>query len=519
MKHIVRHAALGSVAALAVGAMMLPAPVAAQDNNTLRVGMYSKTPARGNPYGGGGVPSIYWWDPLFDGMTRVNKEGVVTPWLAESWKLVDNTTWHFKLKPNLEFSNGAKIDADAVVGSFAWALSDEGRATSGGRELREIERVTKVDNLTVEIKTKAPAPLTPGTLQRAYILEPKHLKDVGIPGYTANPVTSGGYKVVRWTDNDAEYTVFDKSWRPGKIRTLRFVELPEAASRLQAITSKQIDLAVTVAPDDIKQVRDAGQVVHVFGAPNIMNFVMFTKDFKGRWGAKGTPFADKRVRMAANMSIDRQSIVDNLLGGVTSPANQPANPSTFGYNPSLPQYKYDPVAAKKLLADAGYPNGFEFTLDCPNNRYINDEDICKAVVSMWARLGLKVNLNAMPRATYFAKIQKFDTSAYLLGWGVPTFDALYSLQSLAMTVGKEGDGNFNLGRVSNPEFDKLVTAMKSEVDVKKRNDVIARALMLHNQQVMHIPLHNQVIPWAMRKNVTVVHRADNRLSAEWVRID
>jgi peptide/nickel transport system substrate-binding protein len=138
---------------------------------------------------------------------------------------------------------------------------------------------------------------------------------------------------------------------------------------------------------------------------------------------------------------------------------------------------------------------------------------------MWARVGLKVNLNAMPRATYFPKIQKYDTSAYLLGWGVPTFDALYSLQSLAKTVGKEGDGNFNLGRVSNAEFDKLVDGMKSEIDTKKRNDLIARALMLHNQQVMHIPLHNQVIPWAMRKNVSVVHRADNRLEAAWVKVD
>jgi peptide/nickel transport system substrate-binding protein len=138
---------------------------------------------------------------------------------------------------------------------------------------------------------------------------------------------------------------------------------------------------------------------------------------------------------------------------------------------------------------------------------------------MWAQIGLKVSLNAMPRATYFPKIQKFDTSAFLLGWGVPTFDALYSLQSLARTIGKDGDGNFNLGRVSNPAFDKLVDGMKSEMDPKKRNQLIAEALMLHNKEVMHIPLHNQVIPWAMRKNVNVVHRADNRLELRWVKID
>jgi peptide/nickel transport system substrate-binding protein len=181
--------------------------------------------------------------------------------------------------------------------------------------------------------------------------------------------------------------------------------------------------------------------------------------------------------------------------------------------------KYDPELAKKLLAEAGYPNGFTFTLDCPNNRYINDENICKALAAMWARIGLKVNVNAMPRATYFPKIQKYDTSVYLLGWGVPTFDALYSLQSLAMTVGKDGDGNFNLGRVSNAEYDKLVEGIKQEVDPAKRNAMITKALQIHNAQVMHIPLHNQVIPWAMRKNVDAVHRADNRLEATWVKIN
>jgi len=169
------------------------------------------------------------------------------------------------------------------------------------------------------------------------------------------------------------------------------------------------------------------------------------------------------------------------------------------------------------MADAGYPNGFEFTIDCPNNRYINDEEICKALASMWARIGLKVNVNAM-RARRTSRRSRVRHVGLPAGLGVPTFDALYSLQSLARTVGSGGDGNFNLA-VSAPEFDKLVDGMKSEVDVKKRDEMISKALMLHNQQIMHIPLHNQVHPWAMRKNVTVVHRADNRLSAEWVKID
>ena len=483
MKHRMKQAAFGAVAALAVGTMMSAAPAVAQDNNTLRVGMYSKTPARGNPYGGGGVPSIYWWDPLFDGLTRVNKEGQVVPWLAESWKLVDNTTWHFKLKPNLEFSNGAKIDADAVVGSFAWALSDEGRATSGGRELREIDRVTKVDNLTVAIITKAPAPLTPGTLQRAYILEPKHLKDVGIPGYTANPVTSGGYKMVRWTDNDAEFTVFDKSWRAGKIRTLRFVELPEAASRLQAIISKQIDLAVTVAPDDIKQVRDAGQVVHVFSSPNVMNFAMFTKDFKNRWGAKGTPFADKRVRMAANLAIDRKGIVDGLLGGVTSPANQPANPSTFGYNAALPPYKYDPVAAKKLLADAGYPNGFKMIAEFIPGAIPRDIEIYSYMAESLGKIGIQAEVRQIPFPDWLKKylggVWDGDGSGFS-AFVDPHMDASRPFSNFSCLVPN--------AIVCIDSHMPLINAAATEMDTKKREKILQELMAAAHNDAMTMPI-------------------------------
>lgn len=483
MKYSWKRALLASVAALAAAALIDSAPAAAQDNNTLRVGVYSKAPTRGNPYGGGGVPSIYWWDALFDGLTRVNKEGQVVPWLAESWKLVDDKTWHFKLKPNLEFSNGAKIDADAVVAHFAWALSDEGRATSGGRELREFDRVTKVDNLTVAIHTKAPAPLTPGTLQRAYILDPKHLKDAGLPGYTANPVTSGGYRVVRWTDSEAEYTVFDKSWRAGKIRTLRLIELPEAAARLQAIVSKQIDLAITVSPDDIKAVRDAGQVVHVYGAPNIMNFVMFTKDFHGRWGQKGTPFADKRVRMAANMAIDRQGIVDGLLGGVTAPANQPSNPQTFGFNAALPQYKYDPPAAKKMLADAGYPNGFKMVAQFIPGAIPRDIEIYSFMAESLGRIGIQAEVQQIPFADWLRRYLNGQWESDGSGFSAfvdPHMDASRPFTNFSCLTPN--------AIICIQGHMPLITAAATEMDAKKREKILQDLMAAAHNDAMSMPL-------------------------------
>ena len=176
-------------------------------------------------------------------------------------------------------------------------------------------------------------------------------------------------------------------------------------------------------------------------------------------------------------------------------------------------------AAKKLLADAGYKDGFEVDFACPNNRYINDEEICQAVTAMWSKIGVKAKLRTLPLVTYFPMIQRYEASIYMLGWGVPTFDALYSLQSLVRSVGVGGDGNYNLGRYSNPQMDALVERIKKETDAKSRNDLIEKALELSHADVSHLALHNQIIPWAMKKNIDVVHRADNRIDWRLVKVN
>ena len=175
------------------------------------------------------------------------------------------------------------------------------------------------------------------------------------------------------------------------------------------------------------------------------------------------------------------------------------------------RYPFDVAAAQKLLADGGYKDGFEVDFACPNNRYINDEAICQAVTAMWARIGVKAKLRTLPLATYFPMIQRYEASIYMLGWGVPTFDAMYSLQSLVRSVGQGGDGNYNVGRYSNPKMDQIIDRAKTETDLLIRNRLLTEALELSNADVSHLPLHNQVIPWAMKKSINVVHRADNRL--------
>ncbi len=473
---------------------------------------------------------------IYEPLLTYDEKFELVPALATSWTRDGNLLWKFNLRKGVKFHDGTPFTADDVVFTIERAMSP----TSNFRVYTTgIQGARKIDDHTVLIYTTVPNPVLLRQLTEIRIMsrtwseknkvtKPQDFVKKEETHAARNANGTGPYMLKSREVDVRTVFVENPNWwgkasRKGNVTEVVYTPVKSESTRTAALLSGELDFVLDPAPQDIARMKQNPNIKVVEGSETRTIFIGLdqNRDELQYSNVKGkNPFKDLRVRQALYHAIDIEGIKRAVMRGLSDPTGAIIAPQVNGWTKEAHQrLPYSVDTAKKLLADAGYPNGFEFTLDCPNNRYINDEDICKAVVSMWARIGLKVNLNAMPRATYFAKIQKFDTSAYLLGWGVPTFDALYSLQSLAMTVGKEGDGNFNLGRVSNAEFDKLVTAMKSEVDVKKRNDIIARALMLHNQQVMHIPLHNQVIPWAMRKNVTVVHRADNRLEASWVRIN
>jgi peptide/nickel transport system substrate-binding protein len=175
---------------------------------------------------------------------------------------------------------------------------------------------------------------------------------------------------------------------------------------------------------------------------------------------------------------------------------------------------YDKAKARQLLADAGYPGGFEITLDCPNNRYVNDEKICQALAAMWAQVGVTTKVNAMPRATFFPKVEKLDTSMYIFGWGANgSTDGIFMLQPVLASHDGKGDGDQNFGRFSNARLDELTARIKVELDPQRRLEQIRQALAAHNEEINDIPLHRQVIPWAERANVTAPHRPDNHMIA------
>jgi peptide/nickel transport system substrate-binding protein len=309
----------------------------------------------------------------------------------------------------------------------------------------------------------------------------------------------------------------------GNATEIVYTPVKAVATRMAALLSGEVDFVLDPSPQDLPRVRADGNLKVIDGIENRTIFFGMDhhRDELPGSNIKGkNPLKDQRVRKALYQAIDMDTIARVSLRGLGQPTGALVAPQVNGWNESIhKRYPFDVAAAQKLLADAGYKDGFEVDFACPNNRYINDEQICQAVTAMWARIGVKAKLRTMPLVTYFPMIQRYEASIYMLGWGVPTFDAMYSLQSLVRSVGAQGDGNYNVGRYSNPQMDALIERAKKETDLNLRTGLLNKALMLQNEEVAHIPLHNQVIPWAMKKHVDVVHRADNRLDWRLVKVN
>ncbi len=473
-------------------------------------------------------------DNIYEPLVTRGKDLKVEPCLALSWQNVNPTTTRFKLRPNVKFHDGTPFTADDVVFTVTRALSD----TSNFKPyLSGVKEAKRVDDLTVDIVTEGPAPVLVPQLteirmmSRAWatkhnVLKPQDFKNKE-ETYASRNANGTGPFVLKSREADVKtVAILNSNWwgkMEGNVNELVYQPIKQNSTRLAALLSGEIDFVLDPPPNDVPRLKQDPKIKVVEGNENRTIFFgmdqnrdeLLYSNVKGK-----NPFKDKRVREAFQLAIDVNAIKTQVMRGLSIPTGIMFAPQVSGYPKDLDKVaKVDRERSKKLLAEAGYPQGFEVTLDCPNNRYINDEPICVATAAMLAQVNVKVKVNTMPRATYFPKIQNFDTSFYMLGWGVPTFDSQYALQSLLRTlVPKTADGDYNLGRYSNPQIDALVDKLKTEVDVAKRAAIAREITQIHLADVGHIPLHHQVIPWAMRSNVTVVHRADNRLTTKWVKI-
>lgn len=469
----------------------------------------------------------------YEGLTRYNAKYEVEPALATKWTYVTPTQVRFELRKGVKFHDGSPFTADDVVFSYGRIKQPNGTM---GIYVAGVTDVKKVDDHTVDFILSAPNPILLRNSINFFIMSKawaEKNRTTNVQDYknkeenyaSRHAMGTGPYKITGWTPEQRVTMTQNADWwdkHTSNVKEVVYTPIKSDPTRVAALLSGDVDLLTDLPTQDVARLRndaklkilDGHEVRTIFLAPDMGSPELKYSNVKGK-----NPFADKRVRQALSLAIDRAAIQRNTMRGLSMPAALIVAPGVNGHDPALDTPpKADPEAAKKLLAEAGYPDGFEVRLNCPNNRYVNDEEICQAIVAMWARIGVKTTLAAENMATFIQKVQNFDSSIYLLGWGVATYDALYSLQSLVRTRTSGADGNFNFSKVSDPTVDRLVDAMKSETDTAKRNAMIREALIRTRDEALLIPLHHQVRPWAMKQNVTTIHRSDDRSEVRYTTI-
>ena len=464
----------------------------------------------------------------------------ILPGLATSWKQTGPTTWVFNLRKGVKFTDGTPFTADDVVFSIKRAQGPTSNFRVYGNAVGEPK---KIDDHTVEFTTPVPNPVMlemhAGSLfimSKAWAEKHNVTKAQDFinkeESYTArNAMGTGPFMLVSrdpdvksvFKKNPNWWGLKEKGYWESNVEEIVYTPIKEGNTRMAALISGELDLVLDPPVQDIDKLKQDKKLKVLEGRENRIIFFgmdqhrdeLLYSNVKGK-----NPFKDKRVRQAFYQAIDVEAIKRSVMRGLSVPtAIALPNPEKAGIPKELDKrYPYDVNAAKKLLAEAGYPNGFELTIDCPNNRYINDERICIAVAGMLAKVGINAKVNAMPRSLYFPKMLKMDVSMYMLGWGGGTTDAIFMLQPVLHSRNDKGDGDYNCGNYKDPAFDALIDSAKGDMDSKRRLETIVKAMKHHHDNVYHIPIHLQVIPWATKSNVTAVHRADNWMQATWVTV-
>ncbi|MBX3635427.1 MAG: ABC transporter substrate-binding protein [Rubrivivax sp.] len=471
---------------------------------------------------------------VYERLTRRNRQLEIVPALALSWQQTGPLTWRFRLREGVKFHDGTPFTADDVVFSVQRAQDP---VSTFSVYASALGTPVAVDPLTVEFRLAQVNPIflqhvdaimmmSRAWAEKHRVLRPLDFKNREESHASFNANGTGPYMLVqRQPGIRTSYRRHAQWWdrHDGNVQEIVFTPIANDATRLAALVSGQIDFVLDPAPRDVPRLRSTAGVKVVEGPENRIVFIgmdqhrdeLLYGSVKDR-----NPFKDLRVRRALYHAIDIETIRTKLMNGQSAPTGG-LTPSPLGaYNDPQVEARlpFDLARARALMAEAGYGDGFEVTLDCPNNRYVNDEEICIALATMWSQIKLRVRVNAMPRSTYFPKLEKFDTSLYMLGWGGAVTDAETTMTPVLRTPADKGVGLYNYGRASNPRADALAAQSTTEPDPAKREQLVRAALREYTNQVHVLPLHRQFIPWAARSNVDVVHRADNWLEVAWINL-
>lgn len=388
------------------------------------IGMAAATFAEswGNPFASTSITRLPLQSAVFDPLTLVTADGGLTPWLATAWAQIAPTRWRISLRPNVTFSNGETLNAEAVVAALAYLNSADGRREAIARELADVAKSQAVDGLTLEIETVKPDPLLPYRLSLLSIPAPAAWAKLGRDAFARAPVGTGPLKLAELGPSRATLVKSETSWRKARFDALDYLVLPDPAARRAALASGQADIApTTVTPDQASDIAAFGGRIVADPMPAVVGVVFNT--------AINSPVRDARVRRALTHAVNRQGLVDGLFGGATKVAAQPAPHGSFGFNADLVPLPYDPELARRLLADAGYPNGFSFVLEVPTGAAMFP-DVFQQVAVDLARVGVKMEVRGIPQQVLFQQIQGtgFSVAAAAIPIFSPVNDALHPMR-------------------------------------------------------------------------------------------
>lgn len=470
---------------------------------------------------------------LFDRLVHTDEKQKLIPGLAVSWKAINDTTWEFKLRPNVKWHDGSPFTADDVVFTFTRAVNVEGSPSGFGTYIKG-KTAVKVDDLTVHIKTEKPYPLMPNDMSTFSIVSKKNGEGAKTADYNSGKaaIGTGPYKYKEYVPGDRfVYVPNENYWgEKAKWSKLTMKPIKSSPSRVAALLAGDVDMIAQVPTTDIERLKKEPKVSLSQGISNRVIYLHLDHDrdespfVKAKDGGKiKNPLKDVRVRRAISMAINRDAIVERVMENVAIKAGQLLPEGFFGVSPNLKPVKYDPAGAKKLLAEAGLKDGFSLTIHGPNDRYINDAKIAEAVAQMLTRVGIKTEVVTMPRSVYFKRASRGgpgktpEFSFILVGWGAGSGEASSPLKSLIHTFDKSrGFGASNRGRFSNAEVDGLIEKALATVDDAARQDLLAKATEMAIGQVAIIPLHYQVNTWAARKGLKYRARTDEATEAMYV---
>ncbi len=466
---------------------------------------------------------------VFDALTHMDDKLHLVPGLATSWQAIDPTTWEFKLRRGVKFHDGSEFTADDVAFSIDRVLGITGSPGGFASYIRAIIGKVIVDPYTIRLKTATPYGALPQELNLIQIVSKKAAAGANNAAFDSGRAMSGTgpFRFVRYTPGDrVELARNDAYWGAKPVWdkvTFRF--LPSDPVRTAALLAGDVDAIENIPSADVTRLRNdtrfrIAETVSwrtiFFHLDQHRTQPPLVTDKSGKPLASN-PFMDIRVRRAISKAINRQALADKVMQGLAIPTANLVSAPVYGHNTALKPEAYDPEGAKKLLTEAGYPNGFALTVAAPSDRYINDEQVAQTVAQMLARVGISTKVEAVPLSVYFPKMRNLDYSFALLGWGSYASDlALRSL--VATTNANKGHGAWNWARYSNPKLDLLIERSLASVDENTREGLAREASALAYSDLALIPLYHQVATWAMKKNITYAPRTDEFTFAHHFRL-